>query len=61
MKLARLFLAALTVSALAACGDTVTGPQANPSLKPSTEESCTLERQADGSTVCRTGQGGSGG
>jgi predicted small lipoprotein YifL len=61
MKLARLFLAVLTVSALAACGDSVTGPQADPSLKPSTDESCTLVGQPDGSTVCRTGQGGSGG
>lgn len=60
MKLARLFLAVLTVSALAACGsDTVTGPQADPSLKPSTTESCTTEQ--NGSIVCRTGQTGSGG
>lgn len=59
MKLARLFLAVLTVSALAACGDTVTGPQAEPSTVPSHDTSCAPE-QMDG-TVCRTGQTGSGG
>lgn len=59
MKLARLILAVLTVSALAACGDTVTGPQADPSLKPSTTETCTTD--PNDSTVCRTGQTGSGG
>ena len=61
MKLARLFLAVLTVSTLAACGDTVTGPQAEPTPKPSMDESCSLQSQPDGSVVCRTGQGGSGG
>ncbi len=61
MKLARLFLAVLTVSVLAACGDTVTGPQADPSTKPSTTETCTADQQASGSIVCRTGQSGSGG
>jgi hypothetical protein len=61
MKLARLFLAVLTVSTLAACSDSVTGPQAEPSVKPSTDTSCALERQADGTLICRTGQGGSGG
>jgi hypothetical protein len=60
MKLARLFLAVLAVSALAACGDTVTGPQAAPAT-PSDDTSCTLEKQADGTYVCRTGQVGSGG
>ncbi|HEX6371773.1 MAG TPA: hypothetical protein VF006_22820 [Longimicrobium sp.] len=61
MKLARLFLAVLTISTLAACSDSVTGPQAAPAAKPSAEESCTLERQADGTLLCRTGQTGSGG
>lgn len=61
MKLARLFLAVLAVSALAACGDSVTGPQAAPSATPSEDTACTLERQADGTYVCRTGQSGSGG
>lgn len=61
MKLARLFLAVLTISTLAACSDSVTGPQADPAAKPSTDETCVVERQADGTTICRTGQGGSGG
>ena len=61
MKLARLFLAVLTVSTLAACGDMVTGPQAAPPATPSSDTSCTLEQQSDGTTVCRTGQSGSGG
>lgn len=61
MKLARLFLAVLTISTLAACSDSVTGPRAEPAATPSTTDSCTLDRQTDGSVVCRTGQGGSGG
>jgi predicted small lipoprotein YifL len=61
MKLARLFLAVLTIGTLAACGDTVTGPQAAPPATPSEDITCTLERQADGTFVCRTGQSGSGG
>ncbi len=61
MKLARTLLAVLAVGTLAACGDTVTGPQAAPPATPSQETSCTLERQLDGTVVCRTGQGGSGG
>lgn len=63
MKLARLFLAVLTVSTLAACSDSVTAPQAEPSATPSEDVSCTQERLADGTLVtrCATGQGGSGG
>ena len=61
MKLARLFLAVLTISTLAACSDSVTGPRAEPSATPSTEETCVPERLADGTLVCRTGQSGSGG
>jgi hypothetical protein len=61
MKLARLFLAVLTISTLAACSDSVTAPQAEPAVKASTNDSCTLDRQADGTYICRTGQGGSGG
>lgn len=57
MKLARLFLAVLTISTLAACSDSVTGPRAEPVAQPSTTDGCTLED--DG--TCRTGQGGSGG
>src|SRR5688500_18823386 len=45
MKLARLFLAVLTISTLAACSDSVTGPRAEPAAKPSADGSCTLERQ----------------
>jgi predicted small lipoprotein YifL len=58
MKLARLFLAVLAVGTLAACGETVTGPQAAPPATPSQDVTCTLE---DGTSVCRTGQSGSGG
>lgn len=62
MKLARLFLAVLAVGTLAACGDTVTGPQAAPPATPSDDVvTCTLESQPDGTVVCRTGQVGSGG
>lgn len=57
MKLARLFLAVLTISTLAACSDSVTGPRAEPAASPLAEESCTLHE--DG--TCRTGQTGSGG
>jgi predicted small lipoprotein YifL len=61
MKFARLFLAVLSVSILAACGDTVTGPQAAPPATPSEDTSCTPERLEDGTYICRTGQTGSGG
>lgn len=61
MKIARLFLAVLTVSTLAACSDSVTAPQAEPAAKPSTEESCTTYRLADGTVVCRSPILGSGG
>lgn len=50
MKLARLFLAVLTVSTLAACSDSVTAPQAEPSTTPSLEESCTTTES--GETRC---------
>lgn len=58
MKLARLFLAAVTISTLAACSDSVTGPKAEPSVKPSADEICTTENTTQ---TCRTGQTGSGG
>jgi hypothetical protein len=62
MKLARLFLAVLTVSTLAACSDSVTAPQAKPSATPSEDVSCTQERQPDGTYVTRcSSQLGSGG
>jgi hypothetical protein len=62
MKLARLFLAVLTVSTLAACSDSVTAPQAEPSADPSQDVTCTQERQADGTFVTRcSSQLGSGG
>ena len=60
MKLARLFLAVLTVSTLAACGNSVTGPQAEPAVTPSLDTLCNPDKPSDG-TVCRTGQSGSGG
>ena len=62
MKLARLFLAVLTISTLAACGDSVTAPEAQPSVAPSTDViECTLERLADGTVICRSPILGSGG
>jgi hypothetical protein len=62
MKLARLFLAVFTISTLAACSDSVTAPEAAPSATPSTDEiECTLERQADGTYICRGAVIGSGG
>jgi hypothetical protein len=61
MKLARLFLAVLTISTLAACSDSITGPRAEPAAKASNEEGCVLERQTDGTYVCRTPILGSGG
>lgn len=57
MKSARLFLSVLAISILAACGDTVTGPRAEPDAKPLTDETCV--RLEDG--TCATGQTGSGG
>lgn len=61
MKLARLFLAVLTVSTLAACSDSVTGPQSDPAANASTDEACVLEKQPDGSYICRSPVIGSGG
>ena len=62
MKLARLFLAVLTISTLAACSDSVTAPEAAPAAQPATDEiECTLERQDDGSYLCRMPALGSGG
>ena len=58
MKLARLFLAVLTISTLAACGNTVTGPQAEPEATPTLNTSCS---DTGDTTTCRTGQTGSGG
>lgn len=60
MKLARLLLAVLTISTLAACSDPVTGPRAEPG-KASSEEGCVLERQPDGTYICRSPALGSGG
>jgi hypothetical protein len=49
MKLARLFLAVLSISTLAACADSVTAPQAAPESAPSMDGvSCT------GGVVTRT-------
>lgn len=61
MKLARLFLAVLTVSTLAACSDSVTAPQAAPAAAPAANETCVLEKQPDGSYICRSPVIGSGG
>jgi hypothetical protein len=62
MKLARLFLAVLTISTLAACSDSVTAPEAAPTAKPSTDGiECVADTQTDGSVVCRSPALGSGG
>jgi hypothetical protein len=62
MKLARLFLAVLTISTLAACNDSVTAPQAEPAVTPSTDEvNCVTERLSDGTVACRLPVIGSGG
>lgn len=61
MKLARLFLAVLTISTLAACSESVTAPQVDPAATPSTDIECVLERQTDGSVICRSPALGSGG
>jgi hypothetical protein len=69
MKLARLFLAVLTVSTLAACADSVTAPSAESAAKPSLDgATCpvgyTLEEVVgtNGSVTYRcTGTLGSGG
>ncbi len=68
MKLARTFLAVLTVSILAACSDSVTAPQAQPESQPTlnggTCEGGIMVREVstDGSITYRcTGQMGSGG
>lgn len=67
MKLARTFLAVLSVSLLAACADSVTAPQAQPEATPAQsggtcEGTLTREIQPDGSVVYRcSGHVGSGG
>ena len=62
MKLARLFLAVFAISTLAACGDSVTAPEAKPSIAPASDEvDCTAERQPDGTYICRSPVIGSGG
>ncbi|WP_420126106.1 hypothetical protein [Longimicrobium sp.] len=62
MKLARLFLAVFTISTLAACGDSVTAPEAAPAAAPSEDAiQCDTERLADGSVICRGAVIGSGG
>ena len=50
MKLARTLLSVLTLSVLAACGDSVTAPQAEPEVLPSRENSMC----GGGSTVKQT-------
>jgi hypothetical protein len=69
MKLARTLLSVLTLSILAACGDSVTAPQAEPEVLPSQENSMCSGGMAvkqtlnDGSVVyvCAMPQIGSGG
>lgn len=56
MKLARTLLSVLTLSVLAACGDSITAPQAQPEALPSQENSmCSgttvKETRSDGSVV----------
>ncbi len=67
MKLARTLLSVLTLSVLAACGDSVTAPQAEPEVLPSQNSMCgggvmVRETLSDGSIVFRcSSQLGSGG
>lgn len=61
MKLARLFLAVLTVSTLAACSDSVTAPQADPAPPSNDGIECTMEPGPDGTSICRSPLIGSGG
>lgn len=63
MKLARLFLAVLAISALAACGNSPTAPEAQPAGPSRDEATCDGKWETDpvtGVTRC-TGQMGSGG
>ena len=62
MKLARTLLSVLTLSILAACGDTVTAPQAQPEVAPAMDgTTCAKETLADGTVRCAAPQIGSGG
>lgn len=62
MKLARLFLAVFTISTLAACSDSVTAPEAQPSVEPSTDGiECVVDAGPNGTSVCRSPVIGSGG
>lgn len=63
MKLARTLLSVLTLSVLAACGDTVTAPQAKPEVSaPALDCGVVLrETLSDGTVVTRCSQLGSGG
>ena len=64
MKLARTLLSVLTLSVLAACGESVTAPQAQPEVAaPALDCGVTVrETLSDGSTVTRcASQLGSGG
>ena len=61
MKLARALLAAVAVSALAACsGDSPTAPSATPAAGPSQDLICDIVLP-DGTIECRSPQLGSGG
>lgn len=61
MKLARTLLSVLALSILAACGESITAPQAQPDAEPSQTTIC-KEVLVDGAVVLRCGsQLGSGG
>lgn len=61
MKLARVLLAVVAVSALAACsGDSPTAPTIDPATSPAHDLICDVV-QPDGTVTCRSPQVGSGG
>lgn len=57
MKLARTLLSVLTLSILAACGESVTAPQAQPEVAPAMDGTC-KEFLADGRCAPQIGSGG---
>ena len=58
MKLARTLLSVLTLSILAACGESVTAPQAQPEAEPAMDGSTCREYLADGRCAPILGSGG---
>lgn len=62
MKLARTLLSILTLAVLAACGDSVTEPQARPEAAPALDCGVMVQTTlSDGTVIMRCSQLGSGG